>query len=202
MRRTESPVSGTANPALSRPVPSLPPRVPPRQATGGPPPQPPPRQNEYPDEHTPAPPPAYGDAVKPPAQSAVAQSATNRLSQAGVSVPGLGIGANATPPESPSSQGHPHQLSELQQRFARMGTNSAQQPAALSQETRLALQQQMVRPSSSGFAARQADSPPVTPTSPSGKKPPPPPPPKKSALSSTSAPAPPPLPLASKPRPG
>ncbi|KAF2216118.1 hypothetical protein CERZMDRAFT_81284 [Cercospora zeae-maydis SCOH1-5] len=74
-----------------RPTPALPPRVPPRQTalpppplrqtTGsiasqssgnsGPPPFLPPRQNEYPDEHTPAPPPTYGEALNapsPPAQ--------------------------------------------------------------------------------------------------------------------------------------
>lgn len=165
--------------------PSLPPRqtpsLPARQAVK-PPPSLPPRMNEYPDEHTPAPPPTYGEATHPgPESGMINQGAANRLAQAGVSIPGFGIGAQSTPPESPTRPSAP-QLSELQQRFSRMNTGAQNQASPLS----------------SPIAAAAA------------KKPPPPPPPKKSVLSSGSrpgsssssgAPGPPPLPLSSKPRP-
>ena len=164
-----------------------------------PPPTLPPRMNENPDEYTPAPPPTYQEAtVQPAAQVQPVQRnaatingvAANRLAQAGVNVPGFGIGGNsasqATPPQSPSTQGHPSQLSELQQRFSRMGTGAA----------------------SAGHA-----SPPPTPTSANAaaahKKPPPPPPPKKAGLGGSrpgtadgeGTGTPPPLPMSSKPRP-
>lgn len=190
------------------------PPVPARQSHGqtaqkAPPPMLPPRQNEHPDEYTPPPPPTYQEATVPPAarspppaqaQSAYTNPATingvaaNRLAQAGVNVPGFSIGSNnasQTPtPQPPSTQGHPSQLSELQQRFARLGTSS--QPAG------------------------QASPPPTPASSMSNpaaaaaqKKPAPPPPPKKAGLAGNrpgtgdgaAAGAPPPLPLGSKPRP-
>ncbi|KAM3422579.1 hypothetical protein BST61_g71 [Cercospora zeina] len=83
-----------------RPPPALPPRLPPRQAalppppsrqttgtiashnsgSSGPSPFLPPRQNEYPDEHTPAPPPTYGEALT--AHSPPAQPAANKFETA------------------------------------------------------------------------------------------------------------------------
>lgn len=192
--------------AASPPVPPRQAQPPAAAARGAPAPVLPPRQNEYPDEYTAPPPPTYQEATVQPAVQAQpfpqarAESqnpatingvAVNRLAQAGVNVPGFGIGGNsasqATPPQSPSTQGHPSQLSELQQRFSRMGTGGA-------------------APASTGQA-----SPPPTPTSSNlaavaQKKPPPPPPPKKAGLGgnqqgSEGGAAPPPLPLSSKPRP-
>lgn len=189
-------VDGAGSPAPSspglpprqagRPVPAPPPRqttghapaMPPRQNTG-PPPVLPPRQNEYPDEHTPAPPPTYGQAVNPNTDAGqINLGAATRLSQAGISIPGFGIGTQSAQPDS--AQRGP-QLSELQQRFARMNTGAGSQES---------------QPSSSIS------------NSAAGKKAPPPPPPKKSALAAGSRPStsdgnqPPPLPLSSKPRPG
>ena len=178
--RNSSPASRTIPPRQQ-------PQPPQRQ---GAPPTLPPRMNENPDEHTPPPPPSYNEATRSAQQESatINTGAANRLGQAGVSVPGFGIGnsANETPSQSPSTQGHSSQLSELQQRFARMNSGTESQ-----------------------------SSPPPTPTSAGAmtaaavhKKPPPPP--KKSGLSSASgsrpgtgdgASAPPALPLASKPRP-
>ncbi|GAB7345317.1 hypothetical protein MBLNU457_3672t1 [Dothideomycetes sp. NU457] len=123
-----SPVTTTA-PASRRPPPSLPPRLPPRQ-------------NEYPDEHTPAPPPSYGEAITDTAPTpAPNRGAIDRLGQAGVSVPGFGIGGQgrASPPKPPprtgssspaqpaSPLGHGGQMNELQSRFARLGSSSQSQ---------------------------------------------------------------------------
>ncbi|KAF2161404.1 hypothetical protein M409DRAFT_69763 [Zasmidium cellare ATCC 36951] len=194
--------AGVASPVNRTSSPALPPRQPPRQAAA-PPPSLPPRQNEYPDEYTPAPPPAYNEALRdPPVQqnqdpAAINQGAATRLGQAGVSIPGFGIGGNNnnSQPESPATRGPPAgQLNELQQRFARMNT---------------------------GAASNNAPSP-ASPTSPANgpaaaaaqKKAPPPPPPKKAALhpaglqnsgpsgfNDEQPPPPPPLPMSSKPRP-
>ncbi|KNG46016.1 hypothetical protein TW65_07212 [Stemphylium lycopersici] len=127
---------GSASPAppapASRPKPSLPPRLPPRQ-------------NEYPDEFSPPPPPTYNEATQQgtPAQGVMNQAALGRLGQAGVSVTGLGIGRTASPPVPPRANPSPpvpprqnsrtsmktppplpasrgSQMSELQNRFASM----------------------------------------------------------------------------------
>lgn len=83
------PNAATPPPApASRPKPSLPPRLPPRQT-------------ENVDEYTPPAPPSYGEAIQQPAAHTLNQGAMNRLGQAGVSVPGLGIGRNASPPVPP-----------------------------------------------------------------------------------------------------
>jgi hypothetical protein len=190
---------------------------PPRAAAARPPPVLPPRQNEYPDEHTPAPPPTYGEAIQPnlPKPNSLNQSAIDRLGQAGVSVPGFGIGNsnNASTQALPSNQGHPSQLNELQHRFSRLGAGSTQippssqaQPSAATswQQQRQNLQQLQNNPIVS-YARQQTG---VLP--PSGgvaaaakKKPAPPPPPKKSTLQAndSAGPAPPPIPMSSKPRP-
>lgn len=179
---------GAASPARTA-SPSLPPRqtptLPAPQAMK-PPPSLPPRMTENPTEYDPPPPPSYGEATKLPQDAAtINQGAATRLSQAGVSVPGFGIGSEAQsqPPQaSPAGPtGHGPQLSELQQRFSRMNTGT--QASATS-------------PASPTAAAAAA-----------AKKAPPPPPPKKNGIgsrpsSSAGAPAPPPLPLNSKPRPG
>lgn len=172
--------------------PALPPRhASPRQA---PIPTLPPRMNDHPDEFTPPPPPTYTEATEPAKRNPASLNtgALNRLGQAGVSVPGLDIGAgtNAAPSHAPvSPAAHGGQLSELQQMFARMNAGAAgTQPSSPS------------TPKSTSTAAAAA----------AHKKPPPPPPPKKAGLSSASgnqpgngdsADAPPPLPMSSKPRP-
>jgi hypothetical protein len=81
---TASPVSPTVP---TKPKPSLPPRLPPRQ-------------NSNPDEFSPPPPPTYHEATQQgtPAQGVLNQAALGRLGQAGVSVTGLGIGRTASPP--------------------------------------------------------------------------------------------------------
>ncbi|KXT04485.1 hypothetical protein AC578_8730 [Pseudocercospora eumusae] len=238
-----SPVATTGRTAS----PVLPPRVPPRQTTGtiaapprtsspsGPAPGLPPRQNEYPDEYTPPPPPTYNEALSAPspqqnvasmAQSVASrftqngsstssfqarqnndspatinQSTTNRLGQAGVCVPGFGIGSSNNGTSGPSAQqvqsaatmahgvatrfnqnGGGGQLNELQQRFARMNTGASNDTSSTA---------------ASSFSAAAAQ-----------KKAPPPPPPKKAGLHSANVPqsgdssaAPPPVPMSSKPKP-
>ncbi|KAL1801073.1 hypothetical protein ACET3X_001415 [Alternaria dauci] len=130
--------SPTTTGAAAKPKPSLPPRPPL-----------PPRQNSNPDEFAPAPPPTYNEATQQakPEQGILNQGALGRLGQAGVSVPGFGIGRTASPPvppranpsppvpprRAPSSDtapqapaaaaaaaGHGSQMNELQNRFARL----------------------------------------------------------------------------------
>ncbi|OAL33245.1 hypothetical protein AYO20_07562 [Fonsecaea nubica] len=125
----------------SKPKPGLPPRLPSRQHTGSTA-TPPPVVNSPPP---PVAPPAY-DAVpaaspnpQPSTSYGINQAAINRLGNAGVSVPALGIGSDrSTNPwqneqsqtsavKSPpaASQAPVNQLSELQARFARMNSNSS-----------------------------------------------------------------------------
>ena len=204
----------------AQPAPARQPQAPPaRQAqpaaaaqrAPAPPPALPPRMNEHPDEFTPPPPPTYQEAAAQPAYQAQQQQqqqfpqqsqqqaqnpatingvAVGRLAQAGVNVPGFGIGGNngnASQEQSPqAAQGHPSQLGELQQRFSRMSTGGSGQASP--------------PPAGSSAASAAAQ-----------KKAPPPPPPKKAGLggngsgnaegAGSNAPAPPPLPLGSKPRP-
>jgi hypothetical protein len=183
------PPRNVASPA-SPPVPQ---RQPQAQARAAPPPVLPPRMNDHPDEYTPPAPPPYNEATKPgqPNPAALNAAAVNNLGQAGVSVSGFGIGNNQpAAPQSPASpQGHSGQLSELQQRFARMRSSSGADTTTPASPT-----------SSTAAAAAAAQK----------KPPPPPPPPKKPNLagaiptppgSSDGTAAPPPLPMASKPRP-
>jgi hypothetical protein len=135
---------GSASPAPSTTTASTP-RLPPRL---------PPRQNEYPDEYAPAPPPTYNEATQGPLEGMLNQGALNRLGQAGVSVPGFGMGRSAPPPvparrtdsppipprqtsasgpaAPPAATGHGSQLGELQSRFGKMstGTSSNTEPPA------------------------------------------------------------------------
>lgn len=127
-----------AEPGPARPKPGLPPRLPSRQDTASS--TPPPRVT------SPTPsvaPPAY-DSIpikepSPPPSSnyGINQTAVNKLGNAGISVPALGIGSNqssnpwqngqsqTTQPKSPSTNPQPsNQLSELQARFARMNSDS------------------------------------------------------------------------------
>ena len=196
--------SGAASPSLpprsptshsSTSVPNPQPRARPNL-----PPRLPPRQNSNPLTSAPSPPPTYDQALQQSSRSIASrndgldQGAINRLGQAGVSVPGLNIGGGGTdipsyssseaivsaqsPSSRPQSPGMQSQVSELQQRFARMGKNK---------ET------------------SAEDSPtPVSATA--AKKAPPPPPKKKPSLAGSGrteetgrTPPPPPIPLGSKP---
>ena len=178
-------------PHLNKPKPSLPPRLPPRQSF--------PTASQSNSTVPKSPPPSYSSTFqssdKPSTFSksndlSINQNAIDRLSKAGVNVPGLGIGSHpenrdqdiSTATESPSSSSVSTQLSELQSRFAKMDPSK----------------------SSTGI--------PATPTSPPRKKPPLPP--KKSGLplgqnprerddqeDRTLSPGkPPPVPLGTKPR--
>lgn len=125
--------SATASP-ITKPKPSLPPRLPPRQ-------------NSHPTANAPSPPPDYTSATQqPPAKDQyVNQGALGRLGKAGVSVPGLGIGAgrvgqadqgtsqgsnpwsnesSSNPPfaSSPTTTQSPS-ISGLQSRFGKMTTS-------------------------------------------------------------------------------
>ncbi|KAH9830685.1 hypothetical protein Tdes44962_MAKER08995 [Teratosphaeria destructans] len=179
--RTSSPAlparSGGGPPAPPRQTPSLPAR-----SGAGPPPGLPPRMTENPTEHTPAPPPPYNEATKDPAY--ISQAAASSLGRAEVSVPGFGIGTQASTPQLPVA--HTGQLSELQQRFQRMNTGAQARSSSPAAST------PVPSAASAPLAAAAA------------KKPPPPPPPKKAALAGGGPPgttAPPPIPISSKPKP-
>lgn len=129
---------GAASPAPSTASkPSLPPRLPPRQ-------------NSNPNMYAPTPPPTYTEATQEtPPEAVLNQGALNRLGQAGISVPGFGVGRNGPPPPParrtntppvpprqtssptamsapgpPATTGHASQLGELQGRFSKMSTGS------------------------------------------------------------------------------
>lgn len=129
---------GAASPttnSATKPKPSLPPRLPPRQ-------------NSNPDAYAPEPPPTYNEATQAaPSGGMLNQGALNRLGQAGVSVPGFGVGRTTSPPvpprqnsspqvpvrqDAPVTAGHGPQLGELQSRFSKMstGTTAAEPPTA------------------------------------------------------------------------
>ena len=187
---SNKPTISTQVPALPLPnkaKPSLPPRLPPRQSSptasqpkGTVPKSPPPSYNS-----------TFGSIGQPTSSgSFINQDAVHRLSKAGVTVPGLGIGTGsehgnqdtsiATKP-APQSLSMSANMSELQSRFAKMSASSSSTDI------------------------------PATPISP-GKKPPLPP--KKLGLSSThnlggrddhqdnvlSPSKPPPVPLGTKPK--
>lgn len=124
------PGQATSSPSANeapKPKPKLPPRLPPRQ-------------NSHPDAYSEPPPPPYSETPRDttvPSQGLLNQEALNRLGNAGVSVPGLNIGNNASPPVpprqntslsnppvSPTTAGNQGpQLSELQTRFAKISTS-------------------------------------------------------------------------------
>jgi hypothetical protein len=114
---SQSPASHAAN---LKTKPKLPPRLPPRTAA-------------IPE----TPPPAYNDSVHRDSGSMLNQGAIDRLGRAGVSVPGFGIGRNASPPLPPRTgstsptrnatpAGHANQLGELQARFSKINTRSSE----------------------------------------------------------------------------
>ncbi|GAQ34404.1 hypothetical protein AtubIFM55763_007114 [Aspergillus tubingensis] len=128
VRRMGSPADSIPPPS-SRPKPNLPPRLPSRN-------------NSTPSPHPPTPPPAYSPHSQTPshAEEYINQGAASRLSQAGVSVPALGIGNNAgqwgrdsSSPgtASPAIAGSVGQapVNELQSRFSQLRTTSSSSPA-------------------------------------------------------------------------
>ncbi|KAJ5114315.1 hypothetical protein NUU61_000074 [Penicillium alfredii] len=105
VRRLDSPSS--ASPATNtKPKPQLPPRIPPRNG---------PSQSPSP--------PAYSSVPPSLSNGYVNQDATSRLSNAGVSVPALGIGEEGGRPSPPASANNTP-VNEIQSRFSRMTTDS------------------------------------------------------------------------------
>lgn len=138
--------------ATEEAVPQQPPK-PAARPVPRPPPRLPPRQNSNPDAFTQPPPPPYTPSARSPAavqpeksSGYLNQGTVNRLGQAGVSVPGFGIGRNTpTPSEQapdtapdtapqPAAPNSNSQMSELQARFNRMpgrvSSPTAQSPQA------------------------------------------------------------------------
>ena len=136
-------------------------RIPPpvdRPKPPGLPPRLPPRQNSHPGPSAPTPPPTYGNAVKEPEahRGILNQGSLSRLSSAGVSVPGFGIGGGSSektplpPPRTassnpkpavPTSSANASQLNELQSRFSRFSASSSPKPDAPSTGTTFAEKQ-------------------------------------------------------------
>ncbi|KAJ5378490.1 hypothetical protein N7509_011609 [Penicillium cosmopolitanum] len=112
VRRLESPSSGssTNTAAASKPKPSLPPRVPPRNL---------PSQSQ--DD---VPPPAYTPVAPQQSDGYINQEATSRLANAGVSVPALGIGEANGQSQAQTTAGDAP-VNELQSRFSNMQTGPA-----------------------------------------------------------------------------
>ncbi|KAL8897808.1 MAG: hypothetical protein Q9207_007014 [Kuettlingeria erythrocarpa] len=133
----QSPAS--ARGPITKPTPSLPPRLPPRQGS-------------TPIADSSFPPPPYSAIADVSSQDGhINQAAAGRLASAGVSVPGLGIGSNSrfgrdtdartTSPISNQSSGtDTAQLGEVQARFARFSARG-QEPVSSSQGTSLAEKQ-------------------------------------------------------------
>jgi len=117
VRRLDSPSSGSST--SSKPKgPQVPPRVPPR--------------NGSPATSTPPPPP-YSATGPSASQGYVNQEAASRLSNAGVSVPALGIGENIESPQTSTARG---KMNELQSRFSQMRTDYGSSSPASTQMDR------------------------------------------------------------------
>lgn len=140
----------------TKPNPSLPPRLPPRQ-------------NSPPSTRVPSPPPTYTAATQPqdlPQSQYLNQNALSRLGSAGVSVPGFGIGkspsSNAPPsnpwrdePSSNSPSTNPSPVSQINNLASRFSDRSAASPPptssaspTASQGTSLAQKQSALRTAS------------------------------------------------------
>ncbi len=150
VRRLEDGKTTATDKSTTKPKPSLPPRLPPRQ-------------NSHPTTNAPSPPPDYSSATQqqPSQDPYLNQGALARLGKAGVSVPGLGIGggqassqasnpwrneSNSNTPSvtSPTMTQSPS-ISSLQSRFGKMTasptSSSPTQPPAPSQGTSFAQKQ-------------------------------------------------------------
>lgn len=150
VRRLENGESSATASPTAKPKPSLPPRLPPRQ-------------NSHPTTNAPSPPPDYNSATQqqPSQDLHLNQGALGRLGNAGVSVPGLGIGGGQgssqasnpwrndsnsnTPSTSSLSTTQSPSMSGLRSRFGEMTTSptssSPNQPPAPSQGTSFAQKQ-------------------------------------------------------------
>lgn len=113
VRRLENGQQSATTSPTTKPKPSLPPRLPPRQ-------------NSHPTTNAPSPPPDYNSATQqPPAQDQhLNQGALGRLGKAGVSVPGLGIGAGRA---GQGAQGSPQALN-LWRKDSNSGAPSTSSP--------------------------------------------------------------------------
>lgn len=141
VRRLDSPSS--ASPTTSKPKPPVP--------------QPPPRlpaRNESPSVQTPPPPP-YSAVASPPSQEYINQGATSRLSNAGVSVPALGIGERG----GPSQASNDAPVNNLSSRFSQMRTNigSSTAPAPPARGTQTNADADSTLPPLPTFRERHAD---------------------------------------------
>ena len=140
----------------TRPKPSLPPRLPPRQ-------------NSHPGDNAPEPPPTYTAALQQPSaqDGYLNQGALGRLGKAGVSVPGFGMGGGSSQTNSPQTQpANPWSdqasstasqiktqspsLGGLQSRFGKVSTAAAPPPSstAPSQGTTMQQKQDALRTAS------------------------------------------------------
>lgn len=131
------PEDGEQTQISTKPKPSLPPRLPPRQ-------------NSRPNLHAPDPPPSYSAATQSRAleNGDFNVGALNRLGKAGVSVPSFGIGKKPTTPTAEPNPPNPWQdqtspaasptnthnpsLSGLQSRFSKLSTASPTPPSTSS----------------------------------------------------------------------
>ncbi|OGE52542.1 hypothetical protein PENARI_c010G10184 [Penicillium arizonense] len=104
VRRMDSPAGSTTSSASK---PKAPPKPPPRL----------PARNGSPASQSSDPPPAYSPTQQPLSHDYINQDATSRLANAGVSVPGFGIGGQG-------AQQSQTPVNELQSRFSQMRTNS------------------------------------------------------------------------------
>jgi hypothetical protein len=145
-KRADS-ADGRSPTTTPKPKPGLPPRLPPRQ-------------NSNPSQSPVSPPPRYSAAIAgPPEHKGILnQGSINRLSAAGVSVPGFGIGGKQplSPPArtslttrtgSDTTSNSGTHLNELQSRFSRMSTSSSNSEAP-AQGTTLAQKQAALRTAS------------------------------------------------------
>lgn len=142
VRRLDSPSSGSS--ASSKPKgPQVPPRVPPR--------------NDSPATST-LPPPPYSVTTPSASQGYVNQEATSRLSNAGVSVPALGIEEqNGSSSYTSTAR---NKMNDLQSRFSQMRTDSgSSSPAATPTDRfpRTSTNPDSSLPPAPGFRDRHAD---------------------------------------------
>lgn len=168
-------ISGSPAPANEvqqppKPKPGLPPRLPSRQNTVGsvtaPVASPPPPAYETLPPKQPSP--------QPSSHFGINQAAANRLGNAGVSVPGLGIGSQSAsnpwqneqsqasitqnPSPSPHHSSAPalNQLSELQSRFSRMNSTTSNSNTQPSTQSPPPTQQSQAQPQGTSWAEKQA----------------------------------------------
>ncbi|KAI4190152.1 MAG: hypothetical protein LQ346_004976 [Caloplaca aetnensis] len=138
----QSPAS--ARGPITKPKPSLPPRLPPRRGS-----------TPIADSSSPPPPYSATADVSSPQDGHINQAAAGRLGSSGVSVPGFGIGNSsllghdtevrtASPTSNQRSSTDNAQLGELQSRFARFSARD-QEPVSSSQGTSLAEKQAAVK---------------------------------------------------------